>query len=114
MSDQTIAQRLSIEYDRLADENRKLREEVARLRGALQGAAQAANIAGAELKRLQREREKLVEGLRTFLAELNRRYKESHHKWETEADLYEQGMAAGFDIAENRLRDILKEIGVEP
>lgn len=53
----------------LQEENIKLRSESTTLRGALKGAAQAANVAGAELKKLREEREKLIDALLAIQSE---------------------------------------------
>jgi len=65
-----------------------------------------------EIKRLEQERNKLIEGLRVYLADLAERHHEAMQKWDREADMYEQGAACAYDIAESMLRDILREIGV--
>jgi len=65
-----------------------------------------------KIETLQEERDKLIEGLRVYLADLAERHHEAMQKWDREADMYEQGAACAYDIAESMLRDILKEIGV--
>ena len=65
-----------------------------------------------ESRKLREEHGKLIEGLRVYLADLAERHHEAMQKWDREADMYEQGAACAYDIAESMLRDILREIGV--
>jgi DNA repair ATPase RecN len=65
-----------------------------------------------DAERYLQQRDKLIEGLRVYLADLAERHHEAMQKWDSEADMYEQGAACAYDIAESMLRDILHEIGV--
>lgn len=71
--------------------------EIEELQAAMEGAATAANIAGAELKQLREEREKLIDGLRHYADE--RRYQVSWY-----------GRAGEYT---GHARDILKSIGID-
>jgi hypothetical protein len=65
-----------------------------------------------ELEHKDEENRKLREGLRNARKELYRRYWEADRKWESEADLYENGKAAAYEVADMLIENILKEIGV--
>lgn len=65
-----------------------------------------------ENRKLREERDKLIEGLQKLVSELDRRYKISIGLWEEDGNMYEQGCANGFDIAETHIRALLKQIGV--
>ena len=75
---------LRLERERLIEENRKLREE----------------------------RAKLIEGLHNYMKELDRRYQKAYRNYDIDCDHHQLGMAEAYEVAERRLRDILKEIGV--
>jgi hypothetical protein len=65
-----------------------------------------------ELERVNRERDKLIEGLHNYMKELDRRYQKAHRNYDIDCDHHQLGMAEAYEVAERRLRDILKEIGV--
>lgn len=58
------------------------------------------------------ERDKLIEGLHNYMKELDRRYQKAYRNYDIDCDHHQLGMAEAYDVAERRLRDILKEIGV--
>lgn len=82
---------LLFELDREREENQKLCEQ---------------------LQSAQQDRDKLIEGLRSFINEVDQKEDEAWKKWEKEADMYFQGASYAFDFVQAKLRDILKEIGV--
>jgi len=65
-----------------------------------------------ELCELEQERDKLIEGLNNYMKELNRRSQKAYRNYDIDCDHHRLGMAEAYEVAERRLRDILKEIGV--
>lgn len=92
----------------LEDENRKLLEERDEARRKAEEAWKEID----SLERLREERDKLIEGLHNYMKELDRRYQKAYRNYDIDCDHHQLGMAEAYEVAERRLRDILKEIGV--
>jgi hypothetical protein len=56
---------------------------------------------------------KLIDGLNSYLKELDRRWQKAHQNYDIDHDHHQLGMAEAYEVAEYRLREILKEIGVK-
>lgn len=65
-----------------------------------------------EIQILKQQRDELVEKLKKHVNHLNMRWREANEKWEMEGDTYHQGMETAYDIAENLLSEILRELEV--
>lgn len=65
-----------------------------------------------EIQILKQQRDELVEKLKKHVNHLHMRWREANEKWEMEGDTYQQGMETAYDIAENLLSDILRELEV--
>jgi uncharacterized protein YqfB (UPF0267 family) len=61
---------------------------------------------------LKGDREKLIKGLRTYLAALYQRYRSSQ-LFDSEGDMYAQGAANAYNISNSMLRELLLQIGVD-
>ena len=92
----------------LEDENRKLLEERDEARSKAEEAWKEID----SLERLREDRDKLIEGLYNYMKELDRRYQKAYRNYDIDCDHHQLGMAEAYEVAERRLRDILKDIGV--
>lgn len=63
-------------------------------------------------EKYQQGKEKMIEGLHNYMKELDRRYQKAYRNYDIDCDHHQLGMAEAYEVAERRLRDILKEIGV--
>jgi len=63
-------------------------------------------------EKYQQDKEKMIEGLHNYMKELDRRYQKAYRNYDIDCDHHQLGMAEAYEVAERRLRDILKEIGV--
>ena len=65
-----------------------------------------------DAERYLQQRDKLIEGLHNYMKELDRRSQKAYQNSVIDS-YYQLGMAEAYEVAERRLRDILKEIGVK-
>jgi hypothetical protein len=54
----------------------------------------------------------MIEGLHNYMKELDRRGQKAYQNSVIDSDHHQLGMAEAYEVAERRLRDIIKEIGV--
>jgi len=63
-------------------------------------------------EKYQQDKEKMIEGLHNYMKELDRRGQKAYQNSVIDSDRHQLGMAEAYEVAEMRLLDILKEIGV--
>jgi len=63
-------------------------------------------------EKYQQDMEKMIEGLHNYMKELDRRGQKAYQNSVIDSDHHQLGMAEAYEVAERRLRDIIKEIGV--
>jgi len=100
------------ELDRQRTENKELCERKLELRKSLDESDQWFKKASENVQRLEKERDKLIEGLHNYMKELDRRYQKAYRNYDIDCDHHQLGMAEAYEVAERCLRDILHEIGV--
>jgi len=99
-------------HDLLSD-IRFLLSELERVKAELEDERRQHEFERKQHDELRETARKLIGSLNGYLKELDKRAQKAHQNYDIDCDHHQLGMAEAYEVAERRLRDILKEIGVD-